>query len=77
MLAFDFGWLIGGIVVVEAVFGYPGIGRMLIFAMERHDLPLMQAIILILTAIFTLSNLAADLLYAYFNPRIRYGNAVE
>jgi peptide/nickel transport system permease protein len=77
VLSHDFGWLVGGIVVVEAVFGYPGIGRLLIFAMERHDLPLMQAIILILTAIFVLSNLAADLLYAYFNPRIRYGSAIE
>jgi peptide/nickel transport system permease protein len=77
VLSYDFGWLVGGIVVVEAVFGYPGIGRLLVFAMERHDLPLMQAIILILTAIFVLSNLVADLLYAYFNPRIRYGNAIE
>jgi peptide/nickel transport system permease protein len=77
VLAFDFGWLIGGIVVIEAVFAYPGIGRMLIFSMERHDLPLMQAIILIMTVAFTVSNLVADLLYAYFNPRIRYGRAVD
>jgi peptide/nickel transport system permease protein len=77
VLAFDFGWLIGGIVVIESVFGYPGIGRMLLFAIERHDLPLMQAIILILTIVFTMSNLVADLLYAYFNPRIRYGRVVS
>jgi peptide/nickel transport system permease protein len=77
ILAFDFGWLIGGIVVIESVFGYPGIGRMLIFSLQRHDIPLMQAIILLMTIIFTLANLIADLLYAYFNPRIRYGRAVE
>lgn len=77
ILAFDFGWLIGGIVVIESVFGYPGIGRMLIFALQRHDIPLMQAIILVMTIIFTLANLAADLLYAYFNPRIRYGRVVQ
>ena len=50
---------------------------MLIYSMERHDLPLMQAIILIMTVLFTLANLVADLLYAYFNPRIRYGRAVD
>lgn len=77
VLAFDFGWLIGGIVVIESVFGYPGVGRMLIYAMERHDLPLMQAIILIMTVAFTLANLIADLLYAYVNPRIRYGRAID
>jgi peptide/nickel transport system permease protein len=77
VLAFDFGYLIGDIVVIESVFGYPGIGRMLIFAIQRHDLPLMQAIILVMTVIFTLVHLIADLLYAYFNPRIRYGRAVE
>ena len=73
ILAFDFGFLIGGIVVVESVFAYPGIGRMLIFSIERHDLPLMQAVILLLTVLFTLTHLTADLLYAYLNPRIRYG----
>lgn len=77
VLAFDFGWLIGGIVVIETVFGYPGVGRMLIFAMERHDIPLMQAIILIMTVVYASANLIADLLYAYFNPRIRYGRALE
>lgn len=77
VLAFDFGFLIGGIVVIESVFAYPGIGRMLIYSMERHDIPLMQAIILVMTVLFTLANLVADLLYAYFNPRIRYGHAVD
>lgn len=77
VLAFDFGFLIGGIVVIESVFAYPGIGRMLIFSIQRHDIPLMQAIILIMTVLFTLTHLGADLLYAYFNPRIRYGSAVD
>src|SRR5690349_4076687 len=68
VLAVDIGWLIGGIVVVESVFSYPGLGRTMIFALERHDLPLIQASILIITAIYCLANLAADLLYAFFNP---------
>ena len=76
VLAQDFGFLIGGIVAIETIFAYPGLGRLLIFALQRQDLPLMQAAILVLTAVFCLANLAADLLYGIANPRIRYGGAV-
>jgi peptide/nickel transport system permease protein len=72
ILAIDFGLLIGGIVVVETVFAYPGLGRLLVFAIEHHDLPLLQAGMLLLTAIYALANLVADLSYAMLNPRIRY-----
>jgi peptide/nickel transport system permease protein len=72
VLAIDVGWLFGGIVVVETVFAYPGLGRLLTFAIERHDLPIIQAAILIITALYAISNLVADLLYAYFNPKVRY-----
>jgi peptide/nickel transport system permease protein len=75
VLAIDVGWLLGNIVVVEAVFSYPGLGRLLLFAIERHDLPLIQASILLIAAVYCLANLAADLLYAAVNPRIRYGYA--
>lgn len=75
VLAIDIGWLMGGIVVVETVFSYPGLGRLLLFAIERRDLPLIQASILVIAAIYCCANLLADLLYAYFNPRIRYGGA--
>lgn len=73
VLAMDVGWLIGGIVVVEVVFGYSGIGRLLVYAIQRQDLPLIQASVLIIAAIYCIANLIADLLYAYFNPKIRYG----
>ena len=76
VLAQDVGFLIGGIVAVETIFAYPGIGRLLVYALERHDLPLMEAAILVLTAVQCFANLAADLLYALFNPQIRYGRAV-
>jgi peptide/nickel transport system permease protein len=76
VLAQDVGFLIGGIVAVETIFAYPGIGRLLVYALERHDLPLMQAAILVLTAAQCLANLGADLLYAVFNPQIRYDRAV-
>lgn len=76
VLAIDVGLLMGGIVVVETVFSYPGLGRLLIFAIEQKDIPMVQAGILCVTAVYAVANLAADLLYAFFNPRIRYGNAV-
>jgi peptide/nickel transport system permease protein len=49
----------------------------MIYALERHDLPLIQGSILIITATYCSANLAADLLYAFVNPKIRYGNAVR
>jgi len=76
VLAIDVGLLIGGIVVVETVFAYPGLGRLLVFAVEQRDLPLLQAGVLVVTAVYGLANLAADLLYGYFNPRIRFGRQV-
>jgi peptide/nickel transport system permease protein len=75
ILAIDFGLLIGGVVVVETVFAYPGLGRLLVFAIEHRDLPLLQAGMLVLTTIYALANLAADLGYAALNPRIRYRTA--
>lgn len=76
VLAIDFGLLIGGVVVIETVFAYPGLGRLLVYAIERHDLPLLQAGMLVLTTIYAVANLLADLLYAALNPRIRHAEAV-
>ena len=76
VLAIDFGLLMGGIVVVETVFSYPGLGRLLIFAIEQKDIPMVQAGILCVTAVYAAANLAADLAYAFFNPRIRYGETL-
>jgi peptide/nickel transport system permease protein len=75
ILAIDFGLLIGGVVVIETVFAYPGLGRLLIFAIEHHDLPMLEAGMLVLTTIYALANLAADISYALLNPRIRYTSA--
>ena len=68
----NFGWILGGVVVIETVFSYPGLGRLLLFAIERHDLPLIQATILLVSAAYCLANLVADLLYAFVNPKIRH-----
>lgn len=73
VIAISFGWLISGLIVVENVFNYPGLGRLLMFAIDRRDLPLMQAITLVAVLAFALANLVADLLYAALDPRIRLG----
>jgi len=71
IVAINVGWLMGGLVVVESVFAYPGLGQLLLFAVGNHDVPLLQAVTLLIAAIYSLSNSAADLLYHYANPRIR------
>jgi peptide/nickel transport system permease protein len=71
VIAISFGWLIGGIIVIENVFNYPGLGRLLLFAIDRRDFPLMQAIAIVVVIGVVLANLIADLLYAAVNPRIR------
>lgn len=73
IVALNVGWLMGGLIVVESVFAYPGMGQLLLFAIRNHDVPLLQATTLVIAAIYSLSNLCADLLYRYSNPRIRYG----
>jgi peptide/nickel transport system permease protein len=73
VIAISFGWLISGLIVIENVFNFPGLGRLLIFAIDRRDLPLIQAITMVTVVGFTLANLIADLLYAALNPRIRLG----
>lgn len=74
VIAISFGWLISGLLVVENVFNYPGLGRLMVFAITRRDLPLLQAISFITVLGFALANLVADLLYAALNPRIRLGH---
>jgi peptide/nickel transport system permease protein len=72
VIAISFGWLIGGIIVIENVFNYPGLGRLLLFAIDRRDFPLMQAIAIVVVLGVVFANLIADLLYSAVNPRIRY-----
>jgi peptide/nickel transport system permease protein len=76
VLALDIGRLMGGIVVIETVFAYPGLGRLLVFSIQQRDLPTLQAAILVVAAIYAVANLIADLLYAWLNPKIRYGRNV-
>ena len=71
ILALDIGYLIGGIVVIEEVFAYPGLGRLIIFATQSRDLPLIQAAVLVMAAVYAIANLLADLAHAWFDPRVQ------
>lgn len=68
------GYLIGGLVVIETLFGYPGLGGLLLHAGLHHDVPLLEACVMVVAVINMVSNLTADLLYAFLNPQIRYGS---
>jgi peptide/nickel transport system permease protein len=72
VLGLQFGTLLGGSVVVESVFGWPGLGFLMVQAIGSRDLPLVRAVVLILSLFFVLINLLVDLLYTYLDPRIRY-----
>ena len=64
--------LLGGLVVTESVFALPGMGRLLITSIQARDFPIIQGTILIVSFIYILVNMAIDISYAYFDPRIRY-----
>jgi peptide/nickel transport system permease protein len=71
LVALTIAWLLGGVVVIEVVFNYPGLGRLTIDAISDRDLAMVQAIALILAAIYVGLNLFADLLTLVANPRLR------
>jgi len=66
------GFLLNGAVVVEQVFQWPGIGRLLFQSVQTNDIPLLQGIVLFIAAVFVFMNLIVDLTYAYLDPRIKY-----
>jgi peptide/nickel transport system permease protein len=67
-----FGVLLGGAVIVEIVFTYPGLGRLVVLAVQRRDYPLVQGALLMTSVIYVAVNLLVDLLYSVFDPRIKY-----
>ena len=71
-IALQFGHLIGGSVVTESVFAWPGLGRVIVQAIFQRDAPMVQGGIIIMGVIFTLLNLAVDLVYGKLDPTIRY-----
>jgi peptide/nickel transport system permease protein len=65
------GYLVGGLVVIETLFNYPGIGKLVLDSAQGHDLPVLEATVLTVAVIYMASNLVADVLYGVLNPRIR------
>jgi peptide/nickel transport system permease protein len=72
-LGLDFGNLLGGAVITEAVFAYPGIGRLAVDAVVTKDLPLVQAVVFVIAAVLIALNLCIDILYVALDPRVRLG----
>ncbi|MBK5205002.1 MAG: glutathione ABC transporter permease GsiC [Polaromonas sp.] len=72
MMGLQFGFLLGGSIVVEAVFNWPGLGRLLVDAVTMRDYPVIQALVLLFSMEFILINLVVDVLYGFINPTIRY-----
>jgi glutathione transport system permease protein len=72
MMGLQFGFLLGGSIVVEVVFNWPGLGRLLVDAVDMRDYPVIQALVLLFSLEFILINLVVDVLYGLINPTIRY-----
>jgi peptide/nickel transport system permease protein len=73
VIGLQVGTLLGGAILAEAIFAWPGIGRLLIQAISQRDYPLVQGIVLLTAFVVSLINLVVDLLYGAINPRVRYG----
>jgi glutathione transport system permease protein len=72
MMGLQFGFLLGGSIVVETVFSWPGLGRLLVDAVTQRDYPVIQGLVLLFSLEFIVINLAVDVLYGVINPSIRY-----
>jgi peptide/nickel transport system permease protein len=72
MLGLQLGALLGGVVVIEMVFAWPGLGRLIVTAINNRDYPVVQAAVTFTAVIFVVLNLLVDLTYGYLDPRIRY-----
>ena len=73
LIGIEFAFLIGGLVVTEQVFNLNGIGRLFVLSVQNQDYTLTQALVMLVVAVFVISNLAVDVLYAWLDPRIRFG----
>jgi peptide/nickel transport system permease protein len=71
MVGLEFGFLLGGVVVIETVFSWPGIGRLVFNAINQKDIPVVQASVIVLSVIFIALNLIVDLIYARIDPRVK------
>ena len=73
VIGLKFGSLLGGAVLTESVFAWPGIGKYTVECIQKSDFPVIQAVVLIIATVFVLMNLIVDIIYAFLDPRIKYG----
>lgn len=73
VLGISLGHMLGGAVVIESIFAWPGVGSLLVDAISARDIPLVQGCVLAIVGVFVVINLLVDLIYIYLDPRIRYG----
>jgi len=72
VLGLQFGFLMGGAVIIEQVFAYPGVGWLVLIAVSQRDYPVVQGVALLVATVFALANLIVDIAYTWLNPKIRY-----
>lgn len=73
ILGLQVGFVLGGAFVVELIFDWPGVGLLALEAIRTRDFPVVQGVVILVAAVFTVANLAVDIAYAYLNPRVRLG----
>ena len=73
VIGLQVGTLLGGAILAETIFAWPGVGRLLLQSINQRDYPLVQGIVLVTALLVSLINLVVDLLYGAINPRVRYG----
>jgi ABC-type dipeptide/oligopeptide/nickel transport system permease component len=71
VIGLQFGLLLGGAIVCEMIFAWPGVGRLMIFAIYNRDFPLVEAAVFVMAMVFILANLLVDLCYAWLDPRVK------
>jgi peptide/nickel transport system permease protein len=72
LIGMDIGWFLGGVLIVEYVFGIPGIGQQAFQAIQAQDLPLIMGTVLFAALLVTVSNFVVDLAYTWLDPRVKY-----
>lgn len=72
LVAFSLGSLLGGVAIVEVIFSFPGLGNLMIYAVGMRDYPLIQGLVLWIALCYTILNIATDLLYQFFDPRLKH-----
>ena len=77
VIGLQFGSLLGGALLTETVFAWPGIGKFAVDCVLKSDFPVVQGIVLLVAVIFVIMNLVVDIVYAYLDPRIKYGAKEE